>query len=193
MSVKSALGSIIVGVICSVLIMSGMLYFIGPILLPGLTEKDTSLLLQYKYQEWDSHSYITEEDLVDQKMNETELSITIQENSRLATTFSSVAELWLSYFFTGYVAYSISLVVEGVGNRTISVTHFDMRTTGGWQQEMTHNLNIDYLTGPLSAGTYNITMYWKSIYNSTDYTHLSVAHSNYFNTRSLWVQELKSL
>lgn len=212
MAAKSVLGSVIVGVICSVLIMSGLLYFIGPMLLPGLTEQDTdlqdkydalldqyndllnkTLVLQYKYQEWNSHSIVTNSDLVSQKMNETELSITIQENSRLFITFSSMAKLWLSYFFTGYAAYSISLVVEGVGNRTYWITHLDARPTGGWQLDFTKNLNIDYLTEPLSAGTYNITMYWKSIYDSAEYSYLSVAHSNYFNTRSLMVQELKSL
>lgn len=45
----------------------------------------------------------------------------------------------------------------------------------------------------LSAETYNITMYWKSIYDSTEYTYLSVADNTYDNIRSLWVQELKSL
>ena len=96
MAAKSMLGSVIVGVICSVLIMSGLLYFIGPMLLPGLTEQDTdlqdkyddlldkyndllnkTLVLQYKYQEWNSTAYVTEYNLVYQKMNDTELSIKV--------------------------------------------------------------------------------------------------------------------
>jgi len=179
MSAKSVIGSIVGGVICSVLVMAGLLYFIGPILLPGLTEQDSDLqnkyndlldqynnlteqdlVLQYKYQEWNSTAIITHDDLVYEKMNETELSITIQENSRLMITYSSMAKLWLSYFFTGSVAYSISLVVEGVGNRTFSIIHFDIAPSpGAWFRDLTYNLNTDYLTGPLSAGTYDITMY----------------------------------
>ncbi len=206
MSGKAVVGSIIGAVICSVLIMGGLLYFIGPVFLPGLTEQDTDLqneileledqdlVLQYQYQEWDSDATISDYNVTYTKMNETELSITIQENSQLFISFSSTAKLWLNYFFTGEADYSIALVVEGVGNRTFSINHFDMRPTpGGWYTELTYNLNIDYFTGPLSAGTYTIAMYWKSVYDTSDYTYLSVARIDYDNIRSLWVQELKSL
>ena len=204
MSAKSVLLSILGGVICSVLIMAGLLYFIGPVFLPRLTEQHTDLLeritdleekdllLQYKYQQFFTDAWITDYNVAYQKMNDTELSITIQENSRLYVSFSSMSYLWLSYFFTGYVAYNISLVVEGVGNRTFSIVHYDSRSTGGFYQSLTYNLYIEYLTGPLSAGIYNIVMYWRSLYDSVEYTYLSVSDPGYENTRSLWVMELKS-
>ncbi|MFW9877307.1 MAG: hypothetical protein ACFFG0_29805 [Candidatus Thorarchaeota archaeon] len=197
MSAKSAIFSIIVSILCSVLITAGLLYFIGPVILPDLNEVSTleekDLVLQYKYQEWDSDAWVTDYNVVYQKINDTELSITIQENSKLYISFSSMAYLWLSYDFANYSAYSVSLVVEGVGNRTFFITHYDPRpTTGLIYQKLTYNLNIDYFTGPLSAGTYNITMYWKSLYDSTEYTYLSVADNTYDNIRSLWVMELKS-
>ncbi|MFX1569082.1 MAG: hypothetical protein ACFFCV_12025 [Promethearchaeota archaeon] len=197
MSAKSVIIGIIVSIICSVLITAGLLYLIGPVLLPELNKvsilEENDLVLQYKYQEWDTDAWVTDYNVAYQKMNDTELSITIQENSHLYVSFSSVSYLWLSYSFANYSAYSISLVVEGVGNRSFSIVHYDPRPTVGLiMQEYTYNLNIEYLTGPLSAGTYNIAMYWMSLYDSTEYTYLSVADPGYDNTRSLWVMELKS-
>ena len=193
MSRKGLVGSIIGSIVCSVLIMSGLLYFIGPTLLPGLTDQD--ILLQYQYEEWNSQAYIFDTDLTYQKMEDTEINITISQNSRLFAQFSAIALLSLSPTFTVRSSYNISLVVAGVTNRTYMVLYFDTEPSGGFYRELTYNMHINLLTEPLPVGTYNIAIYWKSTLDATGTNSLSVAHNppvfNY--TRTMLIQELKSL
>ena len=221
MSGKAVVGSIIGGVLCSVLIMGGLLYFIGPILLPGLTEQDTDLqnkyddlldqyndllnttleldeqdlILQYKYDEWNTAAYIWDhDDSSYMKMEDTEINITIEQDSRIYATFSAMALLALDNSFTLRSSYNISLVVEDVVNRTIMVIYFDSAPATSYFRETSVNLYINLITESLPAGTYTIAIYWKSTYNAIGTNSLSVAHAPKYNyTRTMFVQELKSI
>ncbi|MHA2037498.1 MAG: hypothetical protein ACW98X_13770 [Promethearchaeota archaeon] len=190
MSGKGVLGSIIGSVVCSVLIMSTLVYFMAPVLFPVPPDRD--VVVQYKYGEWNTPSYIFDNDLTFQKMNDTEISITIDLDSRLYVEFSAIALLALGTTFTVRSSYNISLVVAGVTNRTIMVLYFDDEPAGGFFRELTYNLNINLLTDPLPAGTYTIEVYWKSTFDATGASNsLSVAHAPTYNyTRTLFAQEL---
>jgi len=190
MSGKGVLVSIIGGVICSVIIMSGLVYFMAPTLFPVPPDRD--IVLQYKYGEWNTPSYIFDNELTDQKMNDTELSITIDLDSRLYVEFSVIAILSLGPTFTVRSSYNVSLVVTGVTNRTVMVLYFDDEPAGGYYRELTYNLHVNLVTQPLPAGTYTIEVFWKSTFDATgNVNSLSVSHTpTFINTRTLFVQEL---
>jgi hypothetical protein len=162
----------------------------APVLFPVPPDRD--VVVQYKYGEWNTPSYIFDNDLTFQKMNDTEISITIDLDSRLYVEFSAIALLALGTTFTVRSSYNISLVVAGVTNRTIMVLYFDDEPAGGFFRELTYNLNINLLTDPLPAGTYTIEVYWKSTFDATGASNsLSVAHAPTYNyTRTLFAQEL---
>ena len=207
MSGKSVFGSIIGSTIISVLIIGVLLYFIGPILLPGLTEQDADLqnkydelaerdlVLQYKYDEWNTAAYIWDhDDSSYMKMEDTEINITIEQDSRIYATFSAMALLSLDDSFAGRSSYNISLVVEDVVNRTIMVIYFDGAPATSYYRETSVNLYINLITESLPAGTYTVAIYWKSTYNAIGTNSLSVAHAPKYNyTRTMFVQELKSI
>lgn len=200
MSGKSVVGSIIGSTIISVLIIGALLFFIGPMLLPGLTEQDDELaerdlVLQYKYDEWNTAAYIWDhDDSSYMKMEDTEINITIEQDSRIYATFSAMALLSLDDSFAGRSSYNISLVVEDVVNRTIMVIFFDSAPATSYYRETSVNLFINLVTDSLPAGTYTVAIYWKSTYNAIGTNSLSVAHAPKYNyTRTMFIQELKSI
>ena len=200
MSGKSVVGSIIGSTIISVLIIGALLFFIGPMLLPGLTEQDDELaerdlVLQYKYDEWNTEAYIWDhDDSSYMKMEDTEINITIEQDSRIYATFSAMALLSLDDSFTVRNSYNISLVVEDVVNRTIMVIYFDGAPATSYYRETSVNLFINLVTDSLPAGTYTVAIYWKSTYNAIGTNSLSVAHAPKYNyTRTMFIQELKSI
>jgi hypothetical protein len=79
MSGRGVVGSIIGSVILSVIITSALIYFMAPVFLPVPPERD--VVLQYQYGEWNSPSYIFDDELTYKKMNDTELTITINQDS----------------------------------------------------------------------------------------------------------------
>ncbi|MFW9895509.1 MAG: hypothetical protein ACFFD7_06875 [Candidatus Thorarchaeota archaeon] len=191
MSGKGVLGSIIGSVVCSVLIMSALVYFMAPIFFPIPPDRD--VVIQYKYGEWNTPSYIYDNELTYKKMNDTEISITIEQNSRLKVEFTALALLALDTTFTIRSSYNITLIVSGAINRTIMVLYYDGLPATGYFRELTYTLNINLLTEPLPSGTYIIEVFWKSTFDATgNFNSLSVAHAPTFNyTRTLLVQELR--
>ncbi|MHA1521290.1 MAG: hypothetical protein ACTSRK_13985, partial [Promethearchaeota archaeon] len=83
--------------------------------------------------------------------------------------------------------YNISLDVAGVGNRTTSIIYF-IQVTYGSNIEMTENVHISFETEILPAGTYTISLFWKSTHTVIGGTTNLVAIGDY--PRSLYVQEI---
>ena len=162
----------------------------APVFFPVSPEDD--IVLQYQYDEWNTPAYIYDDDLSYQKMNDTEITITINLDSRLYVEFSAIALLALSDTFIVRSSYDVSLVVTGVTNRTIMVLYYYGGPSIGQYRELTYNLHINLLTQPLPNGTYTIEVFWKSTFDTTGTNSLSVAHAPTYNyTRTLFVQELK--
>ena len=192
MSGKGVVGSIIGSVILSVIITSALIYFMAPVFLPVPPEQN--IVLQYQYDEWNTPSYIFDNEVSYKKMNDTEITITINQDSRLYVEFSAIALVALSNTFTVKASYNVSLVVTGVTNRTFMVLYFDSEPSGGYFRELTYNLHVNLLTQPLPIGTYTIEVYWKSTWDAPGANSLSVAHAPTYNyTRTLFVQELKQI
>jgi len=190
MSRKGIVGSIIASVILSVVITSALMYVMAPVFFPSPLRRD--VVLQYQYGEWNSPAYIFDNELAYKKMEETEIIITINQDSRLFVEFSAIALIAMDSTFTVRSSYEVSLVITGVTNRTFTVLYYDDEPAGGYYRELTYNLHINLMTQPLPTGTYIIEVFWKSTFDATGTNSLSVAHAPTYNyTRTLFVQELK--
>ncbi len=106
--------------------------------------------------------------------------------------FSGMGLIYLDSSFSGAIAYKIALVVEGVDNRTLMVNYYDGNPTSGYHW-LTYNLYMNFMTNPLPAGTYSISMFWTSCQNPSGDNHLILANSYNNYTRTLLVQEIKTL
>ena len=191
MSGKSIIGSML----GSILITLGIIWGLGFIgFFPGVDTKNT--VIQTRYGEWNSPSFIFDNQLTYVKMTDTELNVTTSGNSRLLVSFSAMSIMTLDAAFTFRAGYNVSLLVENGGNRTIQVDYFDGGPAYGAIRQISMDLYINYLTPKLPAGTYTINVYWKSGFDATGTQNsLSVAHmggaTDYNFTRTLLVQELR--
>ena len=122
------------------------------------------------------------------------LNFTISEGSRISATFSAMALMSLDSTFTVRSSYNISLVIEGVVNRTLMIIFFDNSPGTGFYRELSYNLYMNLVSAPLSAGKYTISVYWMSEIDAAGTNSLSVAHNPpvYNYTRTLYLQELKA-
>lgn len=186
---KAVVGSIIGSVIISALIMGGFIYFGLPMIFPHVEEGN--VVLQTKYGEWDTPAYIFDDELSSKKMNDTELSITISENSRIHAAFSAMALLSLYPVFTVKCVFNVSLVVQGVTERIMVVAYYDGNPSYPHYRQLTFNLYINLISQPLPAGTYDIAVFWVSGFDANGANSLSVAHAPTYNyTRTLLLQEI---
>lgn len=149
------------------------------------------IILQSKYQEWNSEAYIWDDDTDYLKMEDTEINITIKQNSQISITFFAIALMTLDTTFDVRSSYNISLVIIGVSNRTFQIVYFDDSGATGSYRQLTFNLYSTYISQSLSAGTYSCAIYWKSTFDASGTNSLSVGHVPTWNyTRSLLIQEL---
>jgi hypothetical protein len=199
MSGKAVVGSMLGSILITVGLIWGLAFFD---LLPGLGTNTTNIVnpkngvIQLKYGEWNSPSYIFDNQLTYVKMTDTELNVTTNGNSSLLVSFSAMSIMTLDAAFTLRAGYNVSLRVEHIGNRTIQVDYFDGGAAYGSIRQISMDLYINYLTPNLPAGTYTVNVYWKSGYDATGTQNsLSVAHmggsTDYNFTRTLLVQEIR--
>ncbi len=196
MSGKGVVGAIIASVILSVGITGALAYFLLPVVFPNITEEpptyeDQGIVLQSIYYETDSAAVIIDTDTTYEKVPDTEVNITIEQNSRIQATFSGDFRLAVDGSFKGGCNFFIVLKIEGIGNRTMRIHFYD--NTGPYPtttRVFSHNLNIGYQTEGLSAGTYTISVHWMSEYDATGYAQLNLAYPGSNRTRTLLVQEI---
>ena len=73
------------------------------------------------------------------------------------------AVVTISSSMVGALQFYVSLVIEGVGNRTMMVAYYDTTAPGSYR-EIPVDITINYSTGILTAGTYTVGIYWRSRY-----------------------------
>ncbi len=203
MSGKSGIGSIISSVILTLIIVIVLAFFALPYLYPILSSKDlvshddlmdeSGIVIQSKYQEWDSAATIYDyEDVNFMQMEDTEINITVDEGSQIAIEFSATSLMRLESTFSGRSSYDIAIVVGGIGNRTFEVYYYEASGGMGFIRQLVFNLNYNYVTVPLNNGTYTINVFWISTADVPGDNYLSVAYPTHNYTRSLWVTELRA-
>jgi len=190
MSGKSVFGSILVSILGSIIIIGLLGYFLLPTIYPNT--QTNPIIIQSKYQEWNSEAYIWDDDTSDYlKMEDTEINITIQQNSQISMTFFAMSLLTLDTTFNIKNTYKVSLVIIGVSNRTFMVGYYDDSGATGFYRQLTFDLYSTHISEPLSAGTYTCAVYWRSTFDASGTNSLSVAHAPTWNyTRSLLIQEM---
>jgi len=83
---------------------------------------------------------------------------------------------FLLQIYLKYFSYKISLIIEGVSNRTFMVGYYDDSGAIGAFGQLTFNIYIYNVSEPLHAGIYTCTVYWKSDFDAAGSNTLSVAH-----------------
>lgn len=177
MSGKEFLGSIAISFIA----IGVIILFVLPFLYPAMQTdiEDEGIVLQTKYKEFLSTAQILDDNTGSYILvPDTELNITVQNNSKLAVIFSGRYSLGLSdELSTGdKVAFNITLSVFDslnvlVGNRTARISYKTDEPIGTTILEISGIFYLDYLTSPLSAGTYTVSLSWISLYNRSGTTY----------------------
>ncbi len=188
-------GSYCATFIGAVLVSLVLAYFLLPLLLPTTPSK--GLIRQIQIAESHTSTSI-EGPYAFAPIPGMTLEITTVDESSLKAMLSSGIMLLLTedgsqIHFSGTIIYEISLIVQGVGNRTVDVGYSSSSKINS-TVTITQTFYLDYLTGPLSAGTYNVTAYWRFRPGTTFTGRAGLSmtagtgSNNY--TRSLIVQEI---
>ena len=204
---KNTIGTILGSVFITLLLVGVGGYFGLPALFPNLNENlgdylqeedledytktedltDEGILLQTKYFETNVGGTISHDDLVYEKINNLELNITTTGNSKLIVAFEGRFVLQLGSSFDGGTKYNITLDISGVGNRTTSI-HYYMGAAYGSIIEISDNVHISFETEILPAGTYSISLLWKSLFIASPiYSNLYLLNEY---PSSLYAQEI---
>ena len=189
MSAKIFIGSVLV----SILILAPATYFLRPILYPSMNDvtiDETGLLLQSGYFLFDSEARIFDNELALKMMNSTTCLIETQGNSSLTILFSTVGVMSLNSAWREKSEYIIDLVVEGVGNKAILHAFHDDGPAHGAYRVLTFDIAINFDTGVLTAGTYNISVYWRSTVDGIGTNSFYIYDPGNDYLRSLWIQEI---
>ncbi len=196
---KSNFGAfILVSGLISLIFIAGAGYFVLPLIYPNIneeieTETETpNILLQSKYIDITTQAILYDDEMDFVKIIDTELSITTQGNSSLAVSFSMVVLMILDASFSGILFFEFAIAINGIGNRTIPFSYSRFSATGLEQHSV--DFTINYLTGIIPSGTYNIEASWHSKSDPTGSSYLKSYFSpsmgpNY--TRTIWAQELR--
>ncbi|MCP4760930.1 MAG: hypothetical protein GY870_04050 [archaeon] len=177
-------GKEIAGSVCtSVVLISVILFFGGSYFFPRYIPNS-------EYGEFSTHAelYITK---TFQLVPDTELNISVRANSKIAAEFNTqyLIEIYPTLNISG-VNFEVSLVVEGIGNRTTIISYFPNETMVDGDILICDIFSINYVTSALPKGEYTISVFWRVVnYNEGDsYLEFCTPSRNY--TRSLWVQEI---
>jgi hypothetical protein len=198
MSAKVFLGSVLLAVIISSAIGIFAFPMLYPIIygdvspIPGYT--DEGIVLQSLYREFSTTAQILDDDNDSYiPVPDTELNITVQANSRITAVFSSLYILGISDSLapSKRVGFNISLGVEGIGNKITRISYFETSSYSAIR-EFSSTFYLNYVSTPLPAGTYTVSLSWISIeeYPSFNYLLFNTPNANF--TRSLWIQEYKT-
>ncbi|MHA1954355.1 MAG: hypothetical protein ACW96U_10455 [Candidatus Heimdallarchaeaceae archaeon] len=190
MSAKVFIGSVLV----SILILAPATYFLMPILYPGMindvSNDVTGILLQSEYYVFDSESKIYDNELSFKLMNGTTCLIQTQGNSSLTILFSTVAVMSLNSAWTEKSEYIIDLVIEGVESKAVLHAFHDDGPVHGAYRVITYDITINLDTGILTAGTYNISVFWRSTVDAVGTNSFYIYDPGNDYLRSLWIQEI---
>jgi len=186
---NNTIGTILVSVFITLLLVGVGGYFGLPALFPNLNEDLTAEgdILQTKYNEWETAASVFWTDNIYEKMPDTELNITTNGDSKLIVAFEGAFMLRLGSTFSGYTKYNITLDISGETNRTTAIySGIDVALGTDW--EIPCNTHISFETGVLPAGTYTISIYWSSaVAPSAGWSQLFVLDEY---PRSIYVQEI---
>jgi len=179
-------------------LVAGIAFVALPAVYPSLESKTTEKkgTVQTVLKTWQDESYLFDNDLSWKMMNQTQMSFTITNNSKILASFSAPFLLSLYPTFTGLSEYKIALVIQGVGNTSTVIVFYDGSSATGQSRQMSFFPTLSFMTNTLPAGTYNCSIQWQSMSSQGgNGSNLSVSHHNTSNTyhydRWLKLEEIK--
>jgi len=163
----------------------------GYVKFENLTEG--GILLQSKLEMFNETANILSSQMTPIPIPGTNMSFTIQNNSKIALVFSVPTLITLTSSFSGYTGYYIILEIEGIGNASTMVTGSDNSGVIIIQRRYCDHIYLYFETDTLPAGTYQINTYYYSDYNAGSNSELELSPSPYENyPRSILAHELKT-
>ncbi len=184
MSRKSSVG-LFIG---AVLVSFALAYFLLPILQPT-----TGTIRQTKFVESRSLAYLLDSETTLKPIPEITTTMTVNDKSSLTAVLSSGITMTVDSAFSGIAFFEISIVIQGVGNRTAGIEYASTSVLNS-TIKFAETFYIEYRTGPLAAGTYNVTAYWLSLAGATHTGSAQISMTTgtgvYNYTRTLVVQEI---
>jgi len=201
---SNSIGIIFASVFITLILSGTGIYFGFPLIYPDIVTQDdlddyvlkdemlnNEVVVQSKYQEINSTDLLWDYDLTPSVMQDTEMNITTQGNTKLSVSFDAQLELLLANNFEYTAYYNITLQIEGVKQETVKIAEYRGEPIVG-EVHIFIYLQISFETGILPAGTYDISVIWYSKANTATLSQLNVGNALYDNViRTLSAQEIK--
>lgn len=179
----------VAGVAISILILAPTTYFVLPLLYPDMKDGGT---IQFVYEEFDDRSFIWDDADTFEMINQTTLSIITSGKSFLSILYTMPAVFSITEDFAGAIQIEIALTVSGIGNRTTKAAYYRQLATPGSYSEIPSSITINFVTSELSAGTYVISVYWRSMWDPPGANSLITNNPPNFNyVRSITAEEIR--
>jgi hypothetical protein len=177
-------GGTAIAIIISVILSAGLgvgAYFGLPYLFPGMGTP------AYLYQEFDSQIIVYDSETTWTEISGINVNFTKEHDSRIEASFDSVIMLGIQT--NERYAWEFALSIQGAGNRTTYVGYYDTNFVSSFI-EITNSFHIMYLSNVLPAGTYKVSLWGRSLIDTSapGYAIINVPLLNY--TTSLAVQEI---
>ena len=199
-SAASVAGIVIISVVCSAVLIVGADYLLLPSLYPSLNGKTSNSpqpqlqkVNQTFYEQWTNYAILYDSNLSYIQMNQTSVLFTVKNaNAYIYALFIVPLQLVLDATFTGHIYFKISLVVKGVGNITAPIIYTDYNSAATVRQ-FSYPITLQFMTGPVAAGIYNISIQWKSNTDATGFNYLDAGDRSgipYQYTRTLFIEEI---
>ena len=133
-----------------------------PVLYPSINNDAQVILLQSEYILFETEARIYDHELTFQMMDNTTWLIDTQGSSSLNILFTAVGTISVNSAWREKAEFIVDVVVEGVGNKAILHGFHDDGPAHGAYRLITYDISINLDTGILTAGSYNISVYWRS-------------------------------
>lgn len=195
-------GSIVLSIVISVILTSGISYFMIPYLAPAPPESDdsdvipTGLILQSITRENSTWVSKNDQDLNWTVIPSMETSITTQGNSTIEVMFYSLMNLYIQpdLLHGNGITFNITLEIEGITNQSAIIFYQRgvVNTTYIFAEFIPSPILLRTETPTLAAGTYNIRVWWLSMGNSGGFNRLTTGTVYFENTYSLNVKEISA-
>jgi hypothetical protein len=179
---KGVVAGIIIAIVCGGLLGFAFAYFILP----------PNNVVQTKSASWNTDAYIADEETTSTLVPDTTMTITTQGATRLVIRFTTQYVLFMNTGHDGLTRYRINLTLNSV---PINGGMIEYKTTSALTTwiEISSSFVVESVTGTLPAGTYNISLFWRSVTTSgSTYSQLIFNDAAVNYSRTILVQEILS-
>jgi hypothetical protein len=195
-------GSIVLSIVISVILTSGISYFMIPYLAPAPPESDdsdvipTGLILQSITLENSTTVSKNDEDTNWTVMSSMETTITTKGNSTIEVIFYSLMALYVQPDLqeSNGLTFNMTLEIEGVTNTSVLI--FYQRGIDNvnyiFAEFLPYSVFLRIETSALAAGTYSIRVWWKSQGDGMGLNRLTTGANSIENPYSLNVKEIST-